>query len=146
MCRSVEKESLVLQPPTDQMRALVIREPWLTKILAGEKTWELRDRNARRRGLIGLIRAGSGQVVGVAHLTDTHGPFTLDELADQHRHHCVPRSEFDPKWKFAWVLRNAVALSRPVSYDHGSGPVTWIVLKPDVEAAIREQLSALTPA
>ena len=142
MRRSVEKESLVLQPPTDQMRALVIREPWLAKILAGEKTWDLRDRNARRRGLIGLIRAGSGQVIGVAHLTETHGPFTLNQLADQYEHHRVPQSDFDPRWKFAWELKDAVVLSHPVSYSHGNGPVTWVRLQSEVEAAIREQLSA----
>jgi hypothetical protein len=125
------------------MRGLVIRERWLAKILAGEKVWDLRDRNASRRGLIGLIRAGSGQVVGVANLIDTHGPLALDELMDQYEHHRVPQQVLAdrPRWKFAWVLSDAVALSRPVTYDHKNGPVTWLRLEPEVEAAIREQLS-----
>ncbi len=130
-----------MQSPADQMRALVIAERWLSKILAGEKTWEMRSTNSRRRGLIGLISAGSGRVTGVAHLTETRGPFTIDELTDQFEHHRVPKTEFPLplKWKVAWVLSGAVALSRPVQYKH-SGPVTWVRLQPEVEAAIRAQL------
>ena len=37
------------------MRALVIREPWLSLILQGHKTWEIRGTNCNIRECIGLI-------------------------------------------------------------------------------------------
>ena len=52
------------------MKALVIDEPWITAILKGEKTWEMRKRNCKIRGEIALIRKGSGLVVGTAHVVE----------------------------------------------------------------------------
>src|SRR5947209_18338036 len=49
-----------------QVKALIIREPWIGHILSGAKTWEMRTSKTSLRGRIGLIRKGSGVVVGVA--------------------------------------------------------------------------------
>ena len=38
------------------LRALIIDEPWISKILEGRKTWELRKRNMSIRERISLIR------------------------------------------------------------------------------------------
>src|SRR5882724_4451059 len=53
------------------MKALVIDEPWITAILKGDKTWEMRKKNCKIRGEIALIRKGSGLVVGTAHVVDS---------------------------------------------------------------------------
>ena len=50
-------------------RALIIRQPWIGKILDGSKTWEMRGRPTSIRGRIGLIEQGSGMIVGEATLS-----------------------------------------------------------------------------
>ena len=44
------------------MKGLIVDEPWISKILAGEKIWEMRSKTTAVRGQIGLIRKGSGAV------------------------------------------------------------------------------------
>lgn len=115
------------------MRALVIREPWVGLILAGEKTWELRSRSTNVRGVIGLIRKGSGTVVGVAELTDSLPP--LEDAAAFARAealHGVTRTMraevMRQGWITPWVLEGAKALRSPVRYVHPAGAVTWVKL------------------
>lgn len=72
------------------MKALVIRSPWVEKILAGSKTWELRKKPTRIRGPIAIIRGGSGLVVGTAEITDCIGPMSRDELRQQFEKHQAP--------------------------------------------------------
>jgi len=63
------------------MKGLVIKSPWIEKILAGEKTWELRTRAVRERGTIALIKGGSGTIVGTCSILDCLGPVPRDRLA-----------------------------------------------------------------
>jgi ASCH domain len=63
------------------MKALIIRDPWIGLILTGRKTWELRASPTKIRGRIGLIRKGSGWIVGVADLVDSLPRLDADTLA-----------------------------------------------------------------
>ncbi|MBD8246954.1 ASCH domain-containing protein [Xanthomonas campestris] len=45
------------------MKGLVIDEPWISLILSGQKTWEMRSRATSIRGRIALIKKGSGTEV-----------------------------------------------------------------------------------
>jgi ASCH domain len=45
------------------VKGLIIDEPWISLIVSGEKTWEMRSRNTNVRGRIGLIRKGSKTVI-----------------------------------------------------------------------------------
>lgn len=115
------------------MRGLIIAEPWIDKILDGEKTWEIRGTSTKTRGRIALIRKGSGQVVGTARLTDAVGPLTRRDLQANLRKHCVPRSGLPVLLRryprpHAWVLEDARRLRRPVSYEHPRGAVIWVTL------------------
>lgn len=104
-------------------KALIIDSPWIEKILAGDKIWEMRPTRASHRGPFGLIQKGSGQVIGVATLHSVSGPYNNTELA-QHRtlHHVLPNffEQPDYKWRYAWELSDAIALPSPVSYSHTS--------------------------
>lgn len=42
-------------------RALVIASPHIDRILEGEKTWEMRSKNCRVRGPIGLIKKAAAR-------------------------------------------------------------------------------------
>jgi len=112
------------------LKGLIIDEPWISKILRGEKVWEMRTTATSVRGRIALIRKGSGEVVGSAELVDSIGP--LDAIAcGAHRDkHCIPSAEDDAllRWNHAWVLKDAKPLVQPVAYEHPNGAVIWVNL------------------
>ncbi len=126
--------------PTGVTRGLVIREPWIGMILRGEKTWELRSKNTSMRGPIALIRAGSGQVVGTAVLARTLPALTAANFAGYRAQHGVPEAQqaeaLATGWVVPWVLEQVQPLDPPLPYRHPSGAVTWVVLEPDVVAAL----------
>jgi|GEM_PF-413140 len=125
-------------------KALIIDSPWIDKILAGDKIWEMRSRNTETRGWIGLIQKGSGKVVGVVRLANVLGPFAREQLQATIDKHQI-RDEIDPdtwmdKWNFAWVLEHAISLPEPVPYQHPNGAVIWVNLEADVLKRLHEQL------
>lgn len=128
------------------MDGLLIREPWIGLILSGRKTWEMRTTGCRKRGRVALIRAGSGLVVGVAEIVGSLDPLdTLDAYAAGEPYHAIgpaeQRAAFEGNWRTPWILRNVLALPRPVPYRHPSGAVTWVTLDATVANAIEEQLT-----
>ena len=56
--------------------ALLIKEPWISMILEGKKTWEIRGSATKRRGRIALVASGTGTVVGTCDLVDVVGPLS----------------------------------------------------------------------
>lgn len=124
-------------------KALIIDEPWITKILNGQKCWEMRSTSVTHRGLFGLIRKGSGQVVGISKLIDVSGPHNDSELENELRKHHVPKEIYgqaDYKWRYAWHLADNKKLDSPVNYRHKNGAVTWVTLEGDAVMAISQQL------
>ena len=110
-------------------KGLVIAEPWIDFILRAEKSWEMRSVGTSFRGWFGLIRKGSGTVVGIAELTDVGVPLTpADMLANIDRHR-IPAGLISSgevtKWIIPWRLGEVRSLRSPVPYRHKSGAVTW---------------------
>lgn len=112
-------------------KALIIKSPWIDKILAGEKTWEIRGSRTNVRGPIYLIAGGSGTIVGGCDVVGCTEPLSLTELRLNSQKTGRPASE----WKslpypetHAWVLANAKRLARPRPYKHPSGAVIWVRL------------------
>ena len=98
-------------------RALVIRSPFVEKVLAGTTTWEIRSRSTNIRGQIGLIRSQSGLVVGTCEVVDVKGLLRYSEFRDNARKWGGKASEVgrgDHLMHYAWVLRNAKPFRRPV--------------------------------
>jgi hypothetical protein len=123
------------------LHGLLIRKPHLDRILAGEKTWEIRGSATSRRGPIALIQSGSGTVVGTCELVDCVGPLTLEQLnANSARAGLGQVSRLFYRRTFAWVLRGARRLAEPVPYVHPAGAVIWVRLAPEVEVHVMEQL------
>jgi hypothetical protein len=127
------------------LNGLLVKPPWIDKILLGAKTSELRGSRTRIRGPIALIQSGTGTVVGVCELVDVHGPLSLRELRRTTGRHQVPSARFQNglpyRRTYAWRLRGAHRLRRPVPYAHPSGAVIWVNLAPRVVEAIRMQAS-----
>ena len=108
------------------MKGLIIRAPWIGLLLQGEKTWEIRGANTKIRGIIALIKSGTGQVYGTAELVDC---VPLDLLSyqghiAQHRVEAVQSLPY-PK-TFAWIMAYPVRLDKPVPYRHPKGVVIWV--------------------
>jgi hypothetical protein len=117
-------------------KALIIDSPHIERILSCEKTWEMRSTSVKQRGRIALIRKGSGLVVGTVEVVDVKGPLTRDDmLANQLLHRVDPsriQAGLVDKYKYAWVLKDAQPLAKPVAYVHPSGAVIWVNLDDSV--------------
>lgn len=118
------------------MHGLMIRSPWIERILSGHKIWEIRGSRTNVRGTIALIRSGTGKIYGVCELVDVVGPLTLSEMYESATKHCGLVDEMNeglpyPK-TYAWVLNNVRALAEPLPYKHPPGAIIWVKL-PDLE-------------
>jgi hypothetical protein len=125
-----------------EMKGLVVDEPWVSMIIAGEKIWEMRSRNTQVRGRIALIKKGSKTVVGVADLVGTLPKLSRAELKANVDKHRVSESYIgeDFKHSTAWVLERAQPLREPVRYRHPAGAVIWVNLDPAVAVFVEQQL------
>ncbi|MGZ3698371.1 MAG: ASCH domain-containing protein [Bdellovibrionota bacterium] len=113
-----------------ELDALIIKKEPLDKILAGLKTWELRGRRCKKRGLIALIESGSGTIVGTAELIECEGPLTHDRINENIKRLQVsrrlrPDEELPYETPYAWVLKNARRFKKPIPYNHKPGVVIW---------------------
>lgn len=123
-------------------KALIIDEPWISKILSGEKVWEMRSSGCSIRGEIGLIRKGTGQVVGTALLETVSGPYGDDELASNFFKHYVGSEIIRKrgyKWRYAWHLTDVKTLDQPVRYIHKNGAVIWVNLDDSALSSLNQR-------
>jgi hypothetical protein len=118
---------------------LIIADPWISRILSGDKVWEMRSTRLSRRGTIALIRKGSGHVVGVATITGCIGPLSDVEVVEHFCKHKVPLEQIG-QWRYAWQLFDVKPLPHPVSYVHKSGAVKFVRLDPDVVRRVNASL------
>jgi len=128
-------ESAALLP----MQGLIIDNPWITMILDGRKTWEMRSTPTKKRATIALIAKGSGLVYGIARVVGCRGPLSDDEIKKYSHMHCVP-FELIGKWRFAWELSEVRVLRAPVRYAHPKGAVVWVNLSEDICKAINSEV------
>lgn len=131
-------------------KALIIDDPWISLILDGSKTWEMRSRGTHHRGWFGLIRKGTGAVWGVARLVESGPRMNVQEMEDTFAHHRIPPELLDDgsvrKWTTPWKLADVRKLTPPVRYRHNPGAVTWVRLDTAATAAIARHLgSIITP-
>lgn len=112
-------------------RALIVREPHVDNILDGIKTWEMRSTKTNIRERIGLIKAGSGLIVGEVDIIRVQeAPIKLRSRHMTKCFHRVEEKDFHKleKWKYAWVLANAKRYETPIPYIHPRGAVIWVKL------------------
>ena len=113
-------------------KGLIIDTSHIDRILAGEKTWEMRSTATKQRGRIALIRKRSGTIVGTVNLVDSVGPLTREQMLKNFTKHCVCEDRIQnglvDKWPYAWVMNDAVGLNSPLPYRHPLGAVMWITL------------------
>ena len=116
------------------MNGLVIKSPWMERILEAPKTWIIRGSRTSTRGRIALIKSRSSQIVGMCQIEDCIGPLTLDELKAQAELHRIPVETLTalPHTRtYAWVLSEVKVFVEPIAYKHPSGSVVWVKLTPE---------------
>lgn len=130
-------------------RGLVIQQPWVGMITVGKKTWEMRTRQTKLRGWIGLIEQGTGQITGVAYLKAS--PPAL-RRSDHHLHYRKHRVKLDDgkkvysgKYLFPWVLDKAIKLPKPLKYQHPNGAVTWVKFADKIGRDLARQIRRVYP-
>lgn len=96
------------------MKGLIVREPYASQILSGEKTKEIRSRPTKIRGHIAIIPAGSGMVAGTADLVDCTGPH--------------PGAWQYQDKTYRYILKNPIKFKKPKPYKHPKGAVIWVNL------------------
>lgn len=128
--------------------ALIIREPWITKILNGEKTWEMRSKPTSKRGWIGLVAQGGNHVLGAARLVDSRLPLTRKTYSEFEAQHAIPPDLVDDvmanNWVFPWVLTDVVRFDVPVPYETRPGAVQFVTLDRSVGAVCDQAIKVGT--
>lgn len=112
----------------ERLSATPIKDVPIDLILDGVKTWEIRSKNCLKRELIGLIRSGSGTVVGVAFLSEVINISPSIARANAKKMGMTVNQALTCVGENAWVLKDIVKLRRPVPYVHPRGAVTWVTL------------------
>jgi len=112
---------------TEMAKGLIIRRKWLDKILNNGKHWEMRATQTNQRGIIKLIEAGSGHIVGECMISGSHK--VSESLAEQSFEcHQVEDLSLLKKWCYAWRLCNVKRYDKPIPYTHPKGAVIWVNL------------------
>src|ERR1700741_4070159 len=73
-------------------RGLIVRDPYATQLLNGQKIWESRGRPTQIRGPVVIVKQGTGKAYGIANLVRVLGPLDLDDLVNSPE---VPPEERD---------------------------------------------------
>jgi hypothetical protein len=114
-------------------RGLLVRDPYASQLLNGEKVWEIRGRPTQIRGPVVIIKSGTGLAFGTANLVRVLGPLDLDDLVRApelpHEEREELRRDGLPYAKtYTYVFTNPRWFERPIPYRHPSGAVTWVRL------------------
>ena len=118
-------------------RGLMVRDPFASQILNGEKIWEIRGRATQIRGPVVIVKSGTGKAFGTVNLVRVLGPLDKDDLVKAQELPATERAEVArdglPYAKtYAYVLSNPKWFEKPIPYRHPSGAVTWVRL-PDLD-------------
>lgn len=105
--------------------ALVVKEPWATLIITGEKTLEIRNMRTKKIGEeIYIAKAGSKTLIGKV-IIEKCSELSANQFNSlSHLHHA---SDYKTKKKiWGWYLRDAVRFDSPVPYEHPQGAQIWV--------------------
>ncbi|WP_456330002.1 ASCH domain-containing protein [Archaeoglobus sp.] len=110
------------------MRGLIIKQPFASMIVRGEKKWEIRRTRTNVRGEVVIL--SQGYALGKARLTDVLGPFTVEELLKFRDYHKVDedflRSYSGGKKLYAWVFDEPEEFEKKVKVNIPRGAQVWV--------------------
>jgi hypothetical protein len=110
------------------VKGLIIKDPWITKILNGEKVWEIRGTKTNHTGHTELIKSGTGLRYGSAHLLMCR-ELIKGELEYTEAYHRIPKDhKINYKKMYVWVFKEPAWHAEPIPYKHPQGAVIWVNL------------------
>ena len=111
-------------------RALILKEPWASKVVSGEKTVELRTMKTNKIGKeIYIAKAGTKTLIGKVTI-DKCVLLSQEEIQALEPYHFGGTYVDTLKGKkaYGWFLKNALAFENPIPYPHPQGAQIWVVL------------------
>lgn len=121
------------------MKGLLIRKPWLDRIFYHGKHWEMRSTHTKQRGLVYLIEAGSGLIVGQCKIIGSR-EISQAIAKENPRAHQVDDYHLLDKWRFAWELSDVERYDTPIRYQHPQGAVIWVNLPDNLHGGQQEHV------
>ena len=108
---------------------LIIQQPWISLILQGHKTLEIRGGICKKptgeRVYLALSGSG-GYLLGSVEFVKCHGPLQGPDYVARGAEHCVAGDALPYGAKtYAWQFRNPQRFKEPVPYNHKPGSVIW---------------------
>lgn len=116
-----------------RLKGLIIKEPYISDILKGTKTWELRGSTTKIRGQIVLLKSGTKTAIGTVEIVDVK-ELTLDDYNSwDYRilYNKEPVNELPYKRTYAYILKNPKSFANPKAYIHPNGAIIWVNLDDD---------------
>ena len=109
------------------MSALILKEPWATLVVNGEKTIEIRTMPTNKIGKeIYIAKAGTKTLIGKVTITDCRR-LTPEEFQNLSPQHLALHYSFPPNKKiYGWFLKNAHPFPCPIPYKHPQGAQIWV--------------------
>ena len=109
------------------IKGLIVKDPWATKILAGEKTIEIRGMSTKIRGKIAIIKSGTKMAFGTVEVINSVelDKESFNRLREFHKLDC---NFEDIKYKkiYGWVLKNPKIFNKPVKVIQPKGCIIWV--------------------
>lgn len=134
-------------------RALLVKQPWASMIVKGEKTWELRPRPCDTAQRVAIAECGTGassligevtvkRCVRVAHRVTVNGELQLrpwgnpenfigDNVSKHQVKNWMDIVKYDQVW--AWVLERPVEYTEPKPDERKRGQQVWVKLQGPVK-------------
>ncbi len=110
------------------MRGLIVKEPYASMIVKGDKKWEIRRRKTNIRGKVYII--SNGEIIGSAELVDVIGPFSVEDLMELKEMHKADekflREYARGERLFAWVFENPKEFKEKRKVKVPRGAQVWI--------------------
>jgi hypothetical protein len=112
------------------MDILIIKPQWGTKILNGEKVWEIRGFNTKKRGTIAIAFSRTSKKHGQATLINTI-ELTEEMWNVSFEKHCISGMTWEDlldiyKHPFAWVFESPLWYENPIPFTPHPGAVIWV--------------------
>jgi len=111
-------------------RALILKEPWASLVVSGQKTLEIRTMKTKKVGKeIYIAKAGTKTLIGKVTIDKCIllSENECDALTDKHRAAKYIK-HIKNKKIYGWFLKNAVAFEKAIPYQHPPGAQIWVVL------------------
>lgn len=111
------------------MDILILKEKYGSQILSGNKSWELRNNNTKKRGKIFIAYSKTGKIFGEVELYDTLK--LTKEIFDNNIDKHLSEGSWETllaryKNPYAWLLKEPILYDVSIPYKHPKGAIIWV--------------------